>query len=81
MQENVKHDGIIVITKRCFSAGLDFNNLYEMSEVLIQAGLPTDAVFTIREHFDTTPGAKSLAEVSIFNMRKINNASYSVTLC
>lgn len=44
-------------------AGLDFKNLYEMSEVLSQAGLPTDAIFTIREHFNTAPGAKSLAEV------------------
>ena len=35
-----------------------------MTEVLSQAGLPTDAAFTIREHFNFTPGAKSLAEVS-----------------
>ena len=35
-----------------------------MSTVLSDAGLPTDAAFTIREHFTTTPGAKSLAEVN-----------------
>ena len=34
-----------------------------MTEVLSQAGLPTDAAFTIREHFNFTPGAKSIAEV------------------
>lgn len=43
--------------------GLDFGNLYQMTEVLSQAGLSTDAAFTIREHFTVTPGAKSLAEV------------------
>ena len=34
-----------------------------MTEVLSEAGLPTDAAFTVREHFNLTPGAKSLTEV------------------
>ena len=37
-----------------------------MSKVLSEAGLPSDAAFTIREHFTVTPGAKSLAEVSVY---------------
>lgn len=45
--------------------GLDFKNLHQMTELLSEAGFPTDVAFTIREHFNFTPGAKSLAEVYI----------------
>ena len=40
-----------------------------MTEVLSQAGLPTDAAFTIREHFNFTPGAKSIAEVRTYDVK------------
>ena len=42
---------------------LNFKDLHQMSKVLSEAGLPSDAAFTIREHFTPTPGAKSLKEV------------------
>ena len=34
-----------------------------MSCVLSEAGLASDAAFTIKEHFSTVPGLKSLSEV------------------
>ena len=40
-----------------------------MTEVLSQAGLPTDAAFIIREHFSFTPGAKSIAEVRTYDVK------------
>ena len=40
-----------------------------MTEVLSLVGLPTDAAFTIREHFNFTPGAKSIAEVRMYDVK------------
>ena len=34
-----------------------------MSLVLSEAGLASDAAFTVKEHFSTTPGLSSLPEV------------------
>ena len=42
---------------------LDFHNLHQMSLVLSEAGLASDAAFTVKEHFSTTPGLGSLPEV------------------
>lgn len=36
-----------------------------MSCVLNEAGLASDAAFTIKEHFSAVPGLKSLSEVSV----------------
>ena len=44
---------------------LDFHNLHQMSLVLSEAGLASDAAFTVKEHFSTTPGLSSLPEVHI----------------
>ncbi len=44
---------------------LDFSELYQMSCILSEAGLASDAAFTIKEHFSTVPGLKSLSEVGI----------------
>jgi spatacsin len=62
------------------SSGLDFKNLYQMTEVLSQAGLPTDAAFTIREHFNFTPGAKSIAEVYSVRVRVDSDRVLSMLL-
>ena len=35
-----------------------------MSKVLSEAGLASDAAFNVKEHLSTTPGHKSLAEVT-----------------
>ena len=42
---------------------LDFDNLHQMSLVLNEAGLASDAAFTVKEQFSTTPGLSSLPEV------------------
>ena len=42
---------------------LDFKNLHQMSLVLSEAGLASDAAFTVKEQFSTTPGLNSLPEV------------------
>ena len=42
-----------------------------MTEVLSEAGLPTDAAFTVREHFNLTPGAKSLTEVLYYILYRL----------
>ena len=46
---------------------LDFHNLHQMSLVLSEAGLASDAAFTVKEHFSTTPGLGSLPEVCTHN--------------
>lgn len=50
-------------TKLTFPLVLNFSNLYHMSCVLSEAGLASDAAFTIKEHFSSVPGLKSLNEV------------------
>ena len=37
-----------------------------MSLVLNEAGLASDAAFTVKEHFSTTPGLNSLPEVCMY---------------
>ena len=49
------------------STVLDFHNLHQMSLVLSEAGLVSDAAFTVKEHFLTTPGLSSLPEVRTHN--------------
>ena len=39
-----------------------------MSCILDEAGLASDAAFTIKEHFLTVPGLKSLSEVSALSI-------------
>ena len=51
-----------------------------MSKVLSEAGLPSDAAFTIREHFTVTPGAKSLAEVSVYRPSPLSSSNSSSLL-
>ena len=45
------------------AAVLDFHNLHQMSLVLSEAELASDAAFTVKEHFSTTPGLNTLPEV------------------
>ena len=45
---------------------LNFSDLYNMSCVLSEAGLASDAAFTVKEHFSTAPGLKSLSEVCTY---------------
>ena len=45
------------------AAVLDFHNLHQMSLVLSEAGLASDAAFTVKERFSTTPGLNTLPEV------------------
>ena len=42
---------------------MDFHNLHQVSLVLSEAGLASDAAFTVKEHFSTTPGLNTLPEV------------------
>lgn len=43
---------------------LNFANLHQMTMVLNEAGLASDAAFTVKEQFSITPGLSSLPEVS-----------------
>lgn len=54
-----------------YLAVLDFSDLYHMSCVLSEAGLASDAAFTIKEHFSTVPGLKSLNEVNPIYVLKL----------
>lgn len=66
------------------SSVLNFSDLYNMSCVLSEAGLASDAAFTIKEHFSTAPGLKSLSEVCTYYKRSSENYTsslFSVILC
>ena len=49
-----------------------------MSLVLSEAGLASDAVFIVKEHFSTTPGLSSLPEVRALNTLYILHAYNSL---
>ena len=54
------------------TAVLDFHNLHQMSLVLSEAGLASDAAFTVKEHFSTTPGLNTLPEVCMHTIHDMN---------
>ena len=54
------------------TAVLDFHNLHQMSLVLSEAGLASDAAFTVKEHFSTTPGLNTLPEVCMHTVHDMN---------
>lgn len=44
---------------------LNFNDLHQMTRALNKAGLDSGVAFTVKEHFSSVLGLKSLSEVRV----------------
>ena len=66
----------------CCRCSVGFWNLHQVSLVLSEAGLASDAAFTVKEHFPTTLELNSLLEVCIYATHiYLINAEFWVYCC